>query len=77
MLYYDKIDVSEGIGINKTSESKKPYICQYCYLLNKGFKFRSCVCSRCHDLDIAILLFLILKVLIIAKLLVELAKVKP
>ena len=27
MLYYDRIDVSEGIDSNKTSESKVPIIC--------------------------------------------------
>ena len=26
MLYYDRIDVSEGIDVNKTSESKKSLI---------------------------------------------------
>ena len=29
MLYYDKIDVSEGIDVNKTSESKECHICHY------------------------------------------------
>ena len=29
MIYYDKIDVSEGIDINKTSESKECDICHY------------------------------------------------
>ena len=29
MLYYDKMDVSEGIDVNKTSESKECDICHY------------------------------------------------
>ena len=29
MLYYDRIDVSEGIDVNKTSESKVCDICHY------------------------------------------------
>ena len=29
MLYYDRIDVSEQIDINKTSESKDCDICHY------------------------------------------------
>ena len=41
MLYCDRIDVSEGIHINKTSRSKKCYICHYWYFLNKGFKFQN------------------------------------
>ena len=30
MLYYNRIDVSEGINVNKASESKECDICQYC-----------------------------------------------
>ena len=29
MLYFNRIDVSEGIGVNKTSESKECNICHY------------------------------------------------
>ena len=29
MLHYDGIDVSEGIDVNKTSESKEYNICHY------------------------------------------------
>ena len=31
MLYYDRIDVSEGIDINKTSATTDCYICHYWY----------------------------------------------
>ena len=63
MICYDRIDVSEGINVNKISESKECDICHYYYFLNKGFKFQSYVCNRWHDLvmmsmnlsDIAIL----------------------
>ena len=30
MLYYDRIDVSEVIDVNKTSSSKDYDICHYC-----------------------------------------------
>ena len=50
MLYFDKIDVSEGIDVNKTSGSKECDICHCWYFLNKGFKFQPYVCNRCHDL---------------------------
>ena len=50
MLYYDRIDVSEGIHINKTIKWKKCDICHYWYFLNKGFKFQSYICNRCHDI---------------------------
>ena len=29
MLYYDRIDVAEGIDINKTSASKECIVCHY------------------------------------------------
>ena len=50
MLYYNRIDVSEGIDVNKTSKSKECDICHYWFFLNKRFKFQSYVCNRCHDL---------------------------
>ena len=39
MLEYDKIDISEGIDINKTSLSKECDICHYFYFKDIGFKF--------------------------------------
>ena len=44
-----QFDVSEGIDINKTSESKACNICQYWYLLDKGFKFQPYVCNGCME----------------------------
>ena len=63
MLYSDRIDVSEGTDVNKTSASKECDISYSWYFLDKGFKFQPNVCNRCHDLlmmsmnlsDIAIL----------------------
>ena len=50
MLYYDRIDVSEEIDVNKTSASKECDICHHSYFLNYNFKFQPNVCDRCHDL---------------------------
>ena len=50
MLYFDRIDVFEGIDANKTSASKECDICHYWYFLNYSFKFQPYVCNRCHDL---------------------------
>ena len=50
MLYYDRIDVSEEIDVNKTSASKEYDICHYWYFLNYSFKFQPNVCNRYHDL---------------------------
>ena len=40
MLYFERIDYSEGIDVYKTSASKEGNICHYWYSLNKGFKFQ-------------------------------------
>ena len=34
MFYHDKIDVSEGVDVNKTSASKERNICHYWYFLS-------------------------------------------
>ena len=39
MLEYDRIDISKGIDINKTSASKECGICHHWYFLDKGFKY--------------------------------------
>ena len=36
MLYYNRIDISEGIDINKTSESKECNICHWWHFLYKS-----------------------------------------
>ena len=50
MLRYQKIDVSEGIDVNKTSASKECELCHYWFFKDVGFKFEEHVCNRCHDL---------------------------
>ena len=50
MLEYDKIDVPEGIDIDKTKASKECEICLYWYFLDKNFKYESYLCNGCHDL---------------------------
>ena len=48
MLYFDRIDVSEGIDVNKTSASNECDICHHRCIIS--FKFQPNVCNRCHDL---------------------------
>ena len=48
MVYYVRIDASEGIHIDKTSASKGCDICHNWYFLDKGFKFQPYVCNGCH-----------------------------
>ena len=49
MLYFDTVEVSEGIDVNKTIASKECDICHYCYFLNYSFKFQPNVCNISHD----------------------------
>ena len=80
MLYYNRIDVSERIDVNKTNTSKECDMwCVTIYFLNKGFKFQPIVCNRYHDLLMMFMNFSerLSKVPIIAELLAELAKVRP
>ena len=63
MLEYDRIDISEGIDVNKTNASKECDICHYCYFKDIGFKYKPYLCNGCHDLTqkAMMLLFFMLK----------------
>ena len=50
MLYYDRIEVSEEIDVNKTIAWKECDICHYWYFLKYTFTFQPNVCNNCHDL---------------------------
>ena len=53
MLEYDRIDLSEGIDVNKCEEtSRKCSLCQYYYFLNKNFNYQRHLCDGCHDVSI-------------------------
>ena len=47
-----KIDVSEGIDVNKTTASKECELCHYWLFKDVGFKFEEHVCNKCHGLFI-------------------------
>ena len=50
MLECDRIDISEGVDINKTSASKECDICHYWYFKDIGFKYEPYLRNGCHDL---------------------------
>ena len=50
MLEYDRMDISEGININKTNASKECDICHYWYFLDKNFNYEPYLWNGCHDL---------------------------
>ena len=50
MLEYTKIDISEGINVNKTNLSKECDICNYWYFKDISFKYEKYLCNSCYDL---------------------------
>ena len=50
MQEYDRIDISGGIYVNKTSASKERDICHYWYFKDIGFKYEQYLCNGCHYL---------------------------
>ena len=51
MLEYDRIDISEGTDINKTSKSKECMLCHCWYFKDVSFRFQPCLCNGCHALS--------------------------
>ena len=50
MLKYEKINISEGIDVNKTSASEKCELCHYWFFKDVGLKLEKHVCNKCNDL---------------------------
>ena len=48
MLEYDRIDILEGIDVNKTRVSSECDICHYWYFKNIDFKYESYLCNGCY-----------------------------
>ena len=50
MLEYDRIDISEGIDVNKTNLSRECKICHYWYFLDKNFIYGPYLCNGCYNI---------------------------
>ena len=50
MLKYDRIDILEGIDVNKTARSKECMLCHYWYFLNKNFSYGPYLSDGCYDI---------------------------
>ena len=50
MLEYERIDISEGIDVNKTNLSKECDICHYWYFKGIGYKYEPYLRNGCRDL---------------------------
>ena len=50
MLEYGRIDILEGIDVNKTNLLKECDICHYSCFKNIGFKYELYLSNGCHNL---------------------------
>ena len=51
MIEYDRIDLDEGIDLNKTSNSRECWLCNFWYFLDKNFNYQKYYCDGCHDMS--------------------------
>ena len=52
MLEYDRIDISEGIDINRCEEtSARCSLCKF-FLLDKNFSYGPFLCNGCYDMSL-------------------------
>ena len=54
MIRYERIDVSEGIDINKSNKSKECILCHYWYFKDIGYECEQYVCNGCQDLSMMV-----------------------
>ena len=52
MLQYEKIDISEGIDIDKSNKSKKCIFWHYWYFKGIAHTSKSHVCNKYHDISL-------------------------
>ena len=53
MLEYDRIDISEGIDVNKNINiSRKCSLCKFYYFLDKNFNYGPYLCNGCYDISL-------------------------
>ena len=51
MLKHDRIDISEGIDVNRTDKSKKFKFCHHWHFLNKNCSYGPYLCDGCYDIS--------------------------
>ena len=50
MIEYEKIDISEGVDINKTNKSKECMLCHYWFFLDNDFSYEPYLCDGCYNI---------------------------
>ena len=46
----DRIDIFEGIDVNKTNKLKECMLCHYWYFLDKKFSYGPFFCDGCYNI---------------------------
>ena len=46
----ERIDISDGIDVNKSDESKECTLCHYWYFLDKSFSYGPYLCGGCYNM---------------------------
>ena len=54
MLYFDKINVSEGIEVNKSNKSKECMNWHYWNFVDINYTYKPEVCNGCHGMTIMV-----------------------
>ena len=50
MLEYERIDISDGIGVDMSDKSKKYMLCHYWYFLDKNFSYGPYLSDGCYNI---------------------------
>ena len=50
MLAYERIDISDGIDVTMSDESKKCMLCHYWYFLDKSFSYGPYLCDGYYNM---------------------------
>ena len=50
MLEYDRIDIAEGIDVDKINEPKECMLCHHWYFLNKNFSYGPYLRDGCYNI---------------------------
>ena len=49
LTMYDKINITEGIDVDKTNKSRECMFCHYWCYLNKNFSYGPFTCDGCYN----------------------------
>ena len=72
MLEYNRIDISEGININKCEEtSARCSLCNFYYFLDKNFSYGPFLCNGFYDMSLILLIIMEIIIVLISRLLVK------